>query len=311
MLHEHYPARNEIDAWCSDLLARSDGTDFKATPLNAPSYSFALAVRHTRDHTYMAFESKAFDTFYGYWQPAAGGGPAPLLVHVPGYGAELSAHPELVATGFNVLHVNPQGYGTPMGPNEAKKIGGDWPVLPETVESLGKQGYVHWLRDALVAIRWACAQPVVQRDRIGLFGTSQGGGTSLLLASLLHGRGVKAVAADVPFLTNFPLVFQMSSPGAYSLALTPLTQLRNHAPTNVPAAWKALGTIDTMSHAHRLSLPVLLTAGTDDTATPADSIRSLFEVLPATRSYTELAGQGHAYTVPFLHLAKAWFGLYV
>jgi pimeloyl-ACP methyl ester carboxylesterase len=58
-------------------------------------------------------------------------------------------------------------------------------------------------------------------------------------------------------------------------------------------------------------MPVLLTAGLDDETCPVDQIRALFERLPGTRSYTELAGQGHAYTQPFLHLARAWFRLYV
>ena len=44
------------------------------------------------------------ERFYAYFQPVYSGGPAPLLLHVPGYGGELSMHPELVFDGFNVLH---------------------------------------------------------------------------------------------------------------------------------------------------------------------------------------------------------------
>ncbi len=58
-------------------------------------------------------------------------------------------------------------------------------------------------------------------------------------------------------------------------------------------------------------MPVLLTAGAADGTCPPANILSLFERLPGTRSYTELAGQGHGYTQPFLHLARAWFRLYV
>lgn len=58
-------------------------------------------------------------------------------------------------------------------------------------------------------------------------------------------------------------------------------------------------------------MPTLLTAGSADNVTPPVSIRPLFDALPGTRSYTELSGQSHAYTVPFLRLAAAWFGLYV
>ena len=82
-------------------------------------------------------------------------------------------------------------------------------------------------------------------------------------------------------------------------------------PDGSPEEWRALGFVDTLSHAHRLGLPVLLTAGSEDPVTPPVSIEGLFDVLPGTRSYTYLKGQGHAYTMPLLRLATAWFGMYV
>lgn len=306
-----YPTAAEIDSWCDRVLKRSDEIPFTARALDTPSYTYQLAVRHTAGNTYLAFDSPIFETFYAYWQPATCGGPAPALIHVPGYGTELSAHPELVAVGFNVLHVNPLGYGTPKGPNESKKVNGMWPVLPDTVESLGERGYVDWLRDALVAVRWVTSQRSVQPQRLGFFGTSQGGGGALLLASLLRDRGARAVAADVPFLTDFPRMAREKNLGAYALAFGALDRLMATRKDIIPNAWRALGSIDTLSHAHRLTMPVLLTAGTKDASTPPASIRSLFEALRGTRSYTELAGQGHAYTVPFLRLAASWFTLYV
>jgi cephalosporin-C deacetylase-like acetyl esterase len=137
------------------------------------------------------------------------------------------------------------------------------------------------------------------------------GGTSLVLSSVMRGRGVKAVAADLPFLTHFPMMSAMKYTDAYSLAFTRLEQLQKEDPGKLPQAWHALGYIDTVSHAHRLTMPVLLTAGGADAVCPPCTIKALFELLPSTRSYTELADQGHAYTVPFLPLARAWFGLHV
>lgn len=277
-------------------------------PVDAPVYDYRLGVRHHTGATYLECASGTDERFYGFWQPAFSGGPAPLLVHLPGYGTEMSAHPELVSAGYNVLHVNPLGYATPHGPDDTKQKDGNWPVLPDTVTTFGEGGYRPWLRQVLAAIQWATAQPCVQADRIGVFGSSQGGGTALLTASLLAGRGVKAVAADVPFLTAFPMHVDKANRGAYGVAFDPLERLQ---PDRQPAAWRALGFIDTLCHAHRLTMPVLLTAGSIDQVTPKDSIQTLFAALPATRSYTELEGQDHAYTAPFLRLAQAWFGLYV
>ena len=305
---EHYPSAAEVDAWCEDRLARADATDVEAEFLDVELVPGAAHARHTTG-VHVRFRPVGGEPFWGYWQPAHSGGPAPLAVHLPGYGAEISAHPTICEAGFNVLHVNPRGYCTPEGFNLGKQVDGAWPVLPQTVASLGEHGYVDWYADALVAVRWALGRPSVLPERLGLFGTSQGGGTALILASLLRERNVRAVAADVPFLTNFPLVESMDRPeGAYDLAFGALSGVEGD---RRPEAWRALGFADTISHAHRLTMPTLLTAGGEDEVCPPASIRSLFERLPGTRSYTELAGQGHAYTVAFLSLARAWLSLYV
>jgi pimeloyl-ACP methyl ester carboxylesterase len=88
-------------------------------------------------------------------------------------------------------------------------------------------------------------------------------------------------------------------------------QIAETRPDDLPAAAKAIGFIDPISHAPRLTMPTLLVAGGADKTCPPDGILSMFEALPGTRSFTEVAGQGHAYTTPFLHLARAWFRLYV
>jgi len=273
MLHTNYPTAAAVDVWCEEMRKEAEALAITAQDVTeSPVYTFPLRVRHQDNARYIAFSSATGDTFYGYWQPTQSTAPAPLLVHLPGYGAEMSAHPQLVAQGYNVLHINPLGYTTPTGFDTEKTVNGGWPVLPDTVTTAGARGYRQWLTQALSAVQWASGQQQVQADRIATFGTSQGGGTALLLGSLLVECGLKAVAADLPFLTNFPLVYGKSN---------------------------------------RLTMPVLLTAGSIDEVTPKDSIIALFDRLPGTRSFTEFAGQGHAYTVPFLPLATAWFGLYV
>lgn len=310
-IHPDYPTAAEVDAWCEDLLSQvplPPTGGIEGRRLDAETYDFKLGVRHT-GATYVAFESPGRETFYGVWQPAPSGR-GPILFHVPGYGAEMSAHPELVSDGYNVLHINPLGYATPDGPASDKQTDDMWPVLPDTVTSLGRKGYAEWLTDAILAVRWGLEQEGVEAERFAFFGTSQGGGTSLLLASIFSGRGVSCVAADVPFLINLPLVYSKDG-WVRNSALVPLDKIERERPADLPAAWKALGYVDVLSHAHRLAMPVLLTAaGEDETCLP-ETIRSLFDALPGTRSYTEIAGIDHGYTKQFLHLTRAWVRLHV
>ncbi|MGL1891287.1 MAG: acetylxylan esterase [Spirochaetaceae bacterium] len=265
-------------------------------------FSFSLGVNHVgQEFHYVKFSPKGMEPFYGYWQPVLSG-PAPLLFHVPGYGAEMSTHPELVAQGFNVLHVSPLGYATPDGPDETKKRNEAWPVLPDTVLSGARQGYKIWLVNCIMAINWAMKQREVIENRISFFGTSQGGGGSLLLGSIFKDRGLRCVAADVPFLTNYPMA---NGRGAYSHATEGLDLLEDKA-----AGWKALGFVDTMTHVKRLTCPVLLTAGGKDTVCPPETIQSLYEKLPGTKSLTYFETLIHRYTREFIPLAGAWFRIY-
>ena len=298
---ETYPSRGEVDRWLDSIWDLVDATECPAELLADQGFTHNLGVRHTPGFQYVRFSPAGMSEFFGYWQPALSC-PAPLLVHVPGYGAEMSAHPDLVAAGFNVLHISPLGYSTPRGADETKRRDGSWPVLPDTILSRGKKGYREWLAQCAMAVGWASRQAETIENRISFFGTSQGGGGALLLASLFSGRGVRCVAADVPFLTDFQ---GAQDQGAYSLFSNALRIVDDKV-----SAWRTAGLIDTLSHVHRLDLPVLLTAGGSDETCPPHTIEALFARLPATRSYTYLKATGHRYTTQFIPLATAWFRLY-
>jgi len=136
MIHKHYPKPDEMNSWCRKMLSRADRTKFRARLLNEQDRTYSRpGIWHVPNHRFVAFSGKGFDRFCCYWQPVISPGPAPILIHLPGYGAEISAHPELVAAGYNVLHVNPLGYATPEGGDEGKR---GW-VLPDTITSFGKK----------------------------------------------------------------------------------------------------------------------------------------------------------------------------
>ncbi|MDA0748037.1 MAG: acetylxylan esterase, partial [bacterium] len=249
---KYYPSAEEVDDWVASVWELVEETDCAGEVLNEQGFSHNLGIRHFDGFQYVRFTPEGMDPFYGYWQPALSG-PAPLLIHVPGYGAEMSVHPDLVAAGFNVLHVCPLGYSTPEGADESKKRDGAWPVLPDTILSGGEKGYKFWLANVALAARWAMEREEVIPDRVSFLGSSQGGGCALLLASVFRDRGVRCVGADVPYLTNFPLA---AGRGAYGLAARTLQGM-----SDPKAGWRAMGLIDTLSHAHRLTCPVLLVAG--------------------------------------------------
>jgi cephalosporin-C deacetylase-like acetyl esterase len=276
--------------------------------------------------------------FYCLWQPVSPGSGdrkstrRPLLVHTPGYAGTMHSHPDLQANGYNILHVNPLGLNSPSGFDATKmrpltptvlstfeegaqkkdpliaqlyrSVGdtGVPAVLFDTIDSDGAKGYKQWLLSCLVAVQWAKKQKTVDSERIATFGTSQGGGGSLLLASILSSRAISCCAADQPFLTDLKTLVRLTD------ACHPVTaefkfRMMHMEEAEARKKWWHLGFYDTLSHAHRLVMPCLLTSGSADYTCPAESISNLYARLPSTRSLTEEKGRSHGGMVPFHRLA--------
>ena len=295
---ELYPTRQEIDQWVAEIW-ESAKAPFTVTEEPMPD-SWIGPFQAYGANKYLRFESGG-EVFYGLFQPALSS-PAKLAVHVPGYGSEISLHPEIVSLGYHVLHVQPMGYMSPYGRIE-EKCGPNrtWPVLPDTIRTGGQGGYKTFLTQCTTMINWVLARPDTLPDRVSFFGTSQGGGGSLLLGSVFSGRGTRCVAADQPFLTNYP---QAMFRGAYEV----MEQAFNKA--GEEKAWHALGFADTLSHAHRLDMPVMLTSGTADVVCPPDTIVPLFETLTGTKVYMSTKGMGHGHNREFTKMAGAWLDMH-
>lgn len=162
-------------------------------------------------------------------------------------------------------------------------------------------GYHDWLLDCLLGIRWMREQPGVIPDRISLYGTSQGGGASLLVASILR-DDIRCVCADLPFLTAFPLSGLKGE--AYGI-------LRSAFESTEPEKfWNRLGYIDTTSHAHRLTMPIMLSAGGRDDVCPQETIEFLFSLLPGTKQYTFLENNVHTHSRQSMFLFRSWLAMF-
>jgi len=126
--------------------------------------------------------------------------PVPVIVTVPGYGGtQQGVMLGECQRGYAILQVFPRSQGESA---ELWKIDGadklTWRLdRPEGAYYQGAYA------DVTRAIDFVVSRADLDRDRIALVGTSQGGGISLAVA-VLDGR-VKAVVAHVPFLCDFRL----------------------------------------------------------------------------------------------------------
>lgn len=304
----NYPTIAEVEAYwnkaISEIPAHVEPIEERERsnqPGDAPD-------RHTQSR-WLRFEGTDGVKFWCLWQPCSRPGRRKTLIHLPGYGTEVSAHPGFIHAGYNVMHINPRGYCGPDGHDNLdwRSSEGEAMVLYRNLDKPEEYGYRYWFQDAVTAVRWLQKQPNVD-EKLGFFGSSQGGGGALILASILASEGiVGAVAADVPFLTNFPSGLDRKISSAYEAIVTKLSDNED----KLRQALHTFGHVDTIVHAPRMKYPVLLNIGSNDETCTPGSIYSLYKLLPDTRAVVELHGQGHAYTPPFPSLAEMWFNLYL
>lgn len=298
-----YPSKEQVNAWAAEQLLRSENVSVTGEPVDYTPIRLPFGNSpNTLVNRYVRFTAgDGRRPFYGYWQPALNT-PAPLLINLPGYGSSITMHPQISDLGYNILHISPLGYVTPEKACEELALSdGNWPVLYNTAAGI-PGGYEDWISDCLLAVRWAQEQPEVLPDRLSFFGTSQGGGGSLLMASILGPKRVRCVCADLPFLTNFP---RSGLEGDAYQILRPAYDTVPHSDF-----WARLGYIDTMSHAHRLTMPVMLSAGGADRTCPPITIEALFQRLPSTKQYTYLEHQVHTHSRSSIYLFSAWLRMY-
>ncbi|MBP8855255.1 MAG: acetylxylan esterase [Oscillospiraceae bacterium] len=297
-----YPSAQEVDDWCNAICARTDAVTVQGEELSINNITPPFGNGpNARVNTYVRFTaSDGRRVFYGYLQRAISG-PAPLLINLPGYGGCMNLHPQISDMGYTVLHISPLGYITPDGEDKSlQDENGNYPVLMHTAQNQAG-GYADFLSDCLLAIRWASALPDVYADRISLYGTSQGGGTALLLASVLNSK-VRCVCADLPFLTSFALSGLAGD--AYGL-LQPVQQA-------MPAAafWHNIGFADTLSHAHRITVPTMLSCGGKDDVCPPCTVNALFDALTCTKQLSVLNHVVHGHSRESMFLFSAWLRMF-
>ncbi|MBQ7319553.1 MAG: acetylxylan esterase [Clostridia bacterium] len=299
----HYPTKTEIDEWVDRLWDASFRMPCEAISMHTACIHNACGAMHMNRTTLLRFTQPGMRPFYGMWSRAMNG-PRPLVVHLPGYGSELSTHLDLAAENYNLLELVPMGYWTPEGFDESLRHPktGTWPVLTQSVVSpYENEGYWGWMLNAVGAIKWALAQPSVLPERVSFFGTSQGGGTALLLGSIFRDHGTRCVCADEPFLTNYPM---STFRGAYDCIRAGFEN------TDEAQGWKNLGFVDTVCHAHRMEYPVLLTLGTADVVCPPETIQTLYDRLETDKMLFSMRGRGHGHQFEFVRHVSTYLELY-
>ncbi len=220
----------------------------------------------------------------------------PAIITAPGYGGfQQGIMLDECQRGYVVLQVFPRSQG------ESEDL---WKIDDKLSWGIANpRGYYYEgaYADMFRAIDFLVSRPEVDPQRIGIMGTSQGGGIALAVGAL--DRRVRAVVAHLPCLCDMRQAAAM--PG--SLINSRLTK----AGVNGPNAWNTLEYFDPLRLASSVHAPTLISAGGKDTVCPAATIRPVFDAITATKAFTWYPELSHTSSQSFYSLGWTWIEMYL
>ncbi|WP_240353172.1 acetylxylan esterase [Cohnella algarum] len=141
--------------------------------------------------------------------------------------------------------------------------------------------------DSLKAIDWASEQPEIDRSRIAVAGTSQGGGL-VLIASALSDKPAVAIA-------NIPNMCQMDFGLLNSTgSLTEAADFVARFPDKLEQVLDTLSYFDMVNLAGRIRIPVMVSVGLKDTVCMPETIFAAYNRIPSRKEIRVYPFTGHA-----------------
>lgn len=253
--------------------------EVRALPLDVQQEKIDSLCNDKHDVYSLSFATVNDRRVHGFLSIPKGDGPFPALVMVPGAGRGTGPDTSLVDQGFAVLVMNVFPYPVPLDDKERRKVYDDYLATRENL--------YYWLWDAADrdryffrpvylgidrAIDWFAEQPFVDKTRIGCFGTSQGGGSALILTGM--NKNIIAAVAAVPALCDHGGFITGRSPG--------WPRLVDSYKDNKEAVLQASRYLDAVNFARSIDVPIRVTVGFIDVTCSPSSVWSAYNVIPSS-----------------------------
>ncbi|MEM2946496.1 MAG: acetylxylan esterase [Thermoproteota archaeon] len=220
-----------------------------------------------------------------------GEGPFPALLVPHGYGGNrgtVSDYLGWILQGVAVMAIDIRGqFGDT--PDFAKYPSGSITGhMTKGILDKNTYYYRYVYMDCLRALRILCEREDVDENRVGVTGSSQGGGLTLVVTAL--GGKVSLSLPEIPFLCHFERAVEVAASDPY---LEISRYLKTH-PDRFEKVFETLSYFDAMNFAPNVKCPILMSVGLLDTVCPPSTIFAVFNHLASeTRELAVYPGMGH------------------
>lgn len=270
----------DFDQFWRDTLAATERYPLEATFEPVPLRSTdEVEVFDVRYRSYQGLRIAAW-----YCRPRGATGTLPGLIHVPGYVSEPLLPKASAREGYCALSVAPRGK---LRSNDRFNPG--YPgLLTENIVDRNTYGYRGFYVDALRALDALLSRPEVDRDRIGVTGSSQGGALTILTAAM-RPTEIRCAAAGAPYLTGMMDAIALTHSYPYQEIND---YLRLH-PDREEQVRRTLDYFDQINFADKIRCPIAINIGLRDDVCPPETGYALYAAIEAEKQLFPYEDCGH------------------
>jgi cephalosporin-C deacetylase len=271
-------------------------TDFEAfwQGVQQQAEAIPLAAEVVPDLLRTSADVEVFQVFYDsldrvriaawYCRPTRRAERTPAILFLPGYQMDPPIPKEWARQGYIALSVAPRGKL-----RSTRQFNPGYPnLLTYNLVDRHTYAYRGFYVDTWRGIDFLLSRPEVDPTRLGVTGTSQGGGLTICTAAMRP--EIRAAAAGAPYLCGFMDAIELTHTYPYEEINDYLRQY----PDRRAAVEETLAYFDGLNFADQITCPIIVNIGLQDNVCPPETGYASFNKIAATdkRLYT-YDGHGH------------------
>jgi cephalosporin-C deacetylase len=209
---------------------------------------------------------------------------SPAIVYLPGYQMDPPIPKDWARKGYCTLSVAPRGKLRSL-----RQFNPGYPnLLTHNIVDRHTYAYRGFYVDAWRGVDFLLSRPEVDPERIGVAGSSQGGGLTITTAAMR--REIRAAAAGAPYLCGYMDAIALTHTYPYEEIND---YLRLH-PDRRRAVEDTVAYFDGISFADRITCPIIVNIGLQDNVCPPETGYALFnKIRAADKRLYVYDGHGH------------------
>ena len=285
--------RAALEEYVSKVKKPDDFDEFWAG-VQADASRVPLAPETVSDPLRSSSEVEVFQAFYDsldgvriaawYCLPRDRSGPLPGIMAVPGYQSDPAIPKEWALQGYAALSVAPRGKV-----RSRDQFNPGYPgLLTYGIVDRNSYSYRGFYVDAWRGIDYLLSRSEVDGSRLGVTGSSQGGGLTITTSAMRP--EVRAAAAGAPYLVGFMDSIELTSTYPYHEIND---YLRLH-PESRAQVEETLAYFDGINFADRIRCPIIVHIGLQDNVCPPETGVAVFNAIGSEdKRLYKYDGHGH------------------